>query len=71
MDLVVCHRCEQPGHGWRECQRPPAATRQELAARINHITVRWDAGNGGFSRSVKTRLIEIEKNAFEKARKAA
>lgn len=64
MDIpLACHRCDQPGHGWRECDRPPAKTKQELAARISDITRRWDAGNGGFGRSVKARIVEIERNA--------
>lgn len=70
---ISCHRCEQPGHGWAECDREPAKSQQELDARISDITRRWDAGYGGFSRTVKARIIEIERNArrnYEKARTA-
>lgn len=63
-----CYRCEEPGHGWRDCGRPPAKSQQELDQRIDRIVQRWDAGNGAFSRTVKTRIVEIETRQFEKAR---
>lgn len=68
---LACWRCEQPGHGWRECSRPPAKTRQEYDARITDILIRWDAGKG-FSNTARKRIIETETAAWrkEKARKA-
>lgn len=65
---LTCHRCTQPGHGWRECPRPPAAKKSELEARITDIVNRWDAGNGPYGRTVKTALVEMETSAYEKAR---
>lgn len=63
---LTCHRCTQPGHGWRECPRPPARNRGELEARITDIVNRWDAGNGPFGRAVKTTLIGIETTAYDR-----
>jgi hypothetical protein len=61
---VVCHRCEQPGHGWRECDLPPAKSRQELQQRIARITDRWDAGHG-MKTWVKTEIVKAEIRAFK------
>ena len=62
---LTCHRCAEPGHGWRECQRPGAKNQQELDARITDILIRWDAGKGGFGRTVKNEIIAAERNAFK------
>lgn len=67
---VACFRCTLPGHGWAECQRPGAVTRQELGQRIEDIKIRWDGGRG-FATGIKTQIIEAEIRAYEKARKAA
>lgn len=64
---VTCWRCESPGHGWRECDRPAAETRQELGERIDRILRRWDAGHG-LSSYLKTEFVMAEKKAFEKER---
>lgn len=61
---LACWRCDDPGHPWTECDRAPAKDAQELNDRINDVVRRWDAGKG-FRLSVKTRLIEIERNAFK------
>lgn len=63
---LACWRCEQPGHGWRECDRPPAKTKQELDARKNRILERWDAGYGEISTSLKTEFIRQEIRAYQK-----
>lgn len=67
--VIVCHRCELPGHGYRECQRPPAANKQELESRIDRILQRWDAGNG-MSTYLKTELVTLERAAHEKRKTA-
>jgi hypothetical protein len=45
VELLTCWRCEQPGHGHAECDRPPAASRKELDARISRYVQRWQAGD--------------------------
>lgn len=68
--VIVCWRCDLPGHGWRECKRPPAQNRQELEERIDRILQRWDAGYGELSTYLKTEFVAAEKKAFAKARAA-
>lgn len=65
---LACWRCEQPGHGYTDCQRPPPATRKELAARIDRHKERWISG--AITITEKRRFIEMETKQFEKARKA-
>lgn len=71
MQILTCWRCEQPGHGYADCQRPPAATRRELQARIDRLRDRWDAGRG-LSTRLKQQFIAAEKREYdrEKARQA-
>jgi hypothetical protein len=71
MQILVCWRCEQPGHGWTDCRRPPAPNQQELDKRLNRLVIRWDAGYGELSTSMKTKLADIEIRQFKNARKAA
>lgn len=65
---LACWRCEQPGHGYRECDRPPAKTKQELQARIDRLKERWDAGYGEISTSLKTEFIRAEIRGYEKGK---
>lgn len=64
---LACWRCEQPGHGYADCDRQPAATRRELTERIDRLVQRWDGGRG-LSTRLKQQFIQIEKREFEKAR---
>lgn len=61
-----CWRCELPGHPAAECQPPPAATRQELQARIDRYAARWQ--DGQITTGQKRLWIEMERKAYEKAR---
>jgi hypothetical protein len=70
VDISVCWRCEQPGHGYAECQREPARTRQELDARIARLVERWDAGYGEISTAQKTEFVKAEIKAFNPREKA-
>lgn len=67
---LICWRCEEPGHCYADCQRPPAKTRKELNDRINRLLERWDAGYGVISTSLKKQFVTAEIRAFEKARAA-
>lgn len=67
---LACWRCEQPGHGYADCHRPPAATARELGERIDRLKQRWDAGYGEISTRLKQLFIAAETREFEKARKA-
>jgi hypothetical protein len=67
---LACWRWEEPGHPWTECKRPAAKTPQELDERIERFRIRWDAGFGELKTATKTKLIEIETLAYEKARNA-
>lgn len=62
-----CWRCEKPGHGYADCQRPPATTAKELAQRIDRLKERWNAGYG-LSTSLKQQLVTIETREYQKAR---
>jgi hypothetical protein len=68
---IQCWRCEEPGHGYTDCRRPPARTRKELDDRISRLLERWDAGYGEISTRLKTQFVTAEIKSFEKARKAA
>lgn len=65
---LACWRCEEPGHAAAECTRPAARTRAELAARIDRLVRRWDAGRGEISTAQKTEYVAAEVRAFEKGR---
>jgi hypothetical protein len=62
MDIVVCWRCEQPGHGWRECQRPAARTETELKARFARYMELRIAGR--ISTATKRAWVTSEWKAF-------
>lgn len=66
MDVVTCHRCQQPGHGYEDCDLPPAKDHQQLQQRIQAIIQRWDAGHG-MTTALKSQLIEIENRAYKRA----
>jgi hypothetical protein len=59
-----CWRCEEPGHAAAECQRPPAATKKELHARIERHVDRWMAGS--IDTIQKRQFIAAENRAYEK-----
>ncbi len=67
---LVCWRCEQPGHAAADCTPEPAATRQELQARIDRYVGRWQEFE--ITTSQKRNWIAAEAKAFtpKKARKA-
>ncbi len=67
---LACWRCEQPGHGWADCHRPPAASRKELDQRIARLVERWDAGKGEITTSLKQKFITAEIAAYKRARAA-
>lgn len=66
MDALACWRCEQPGHAYADCTRPPAKTRQELAARIKRLASRWI--DGEITRELKRQFAAAEIRAFEKGK---
>lgn len=59
-----CRRCEEIGHGYKNCKRPAAKTPQELDARIKRLLERWDAGYGELSTYLKTEFVAAERKAF-------
>lgn len=63
-----CWRCEMPGHVAAECDRPPAATRAELEARIARYVERWIAK--AIKPEQKRAWITAENKAFNPKRKA-
>ena len=64
---LACWRCEQPGHGYADCHRQPAATAKELAQRISRLVERWDSGHGLPTR-LKQQFITIERREYEKGK---
>jgi hypothetical protein len=65
---LACWRCEQPGHAAADCQPEPAATRKELAERVNRLVERWIAG--GITTSQKREWIRAELKMFPPKEKA-
>lgn len=63
---VTCWRCEQPGHGYADCQRPPARDRKELYLRIERYKERWIAGEIGTVQ--KRQFIAAENREFERTK---
>jgi len=43
--VLVCYRCDEPGHGWRECKPAPARTETELRERFNRYILQVMAGH--------------------------
>ena len=69
MLAVTCWRCEEPGHGYTECHRPPAASRAERDKRNARHVERWQAGI--ISIEMKRKFIAAENKPFTRKGKAA
>jgi hypothetical protein len=67
VDIVTCWRCEQPGHGYAECQREPAKTISEVENRNARHVERWITG--AITLRQKTEFVKAEWKSFHSAEK--
>lgn len=63
---LACWRCEQPGHGYADCQRPAARDDNELRERINRYIERVIEGH--ITAAQKRQYVAAEWAAIRKAR---